>query len=173
MSLPRLKSDFVARRGPRLLPLAIAVLGVGAVTATLVEHRMLQAEAAGLELRSGATHRPRAGSDAERDPALTQEVRSIAQQLATPWGVVLDDLEAAGRDTGNSIAVLSVQPDRETRRVTLVAEARSLPAALNYVQRLQQCKSLLHPLLDSHEVRTDSAERPVRVQITAEWKLRS
>ena len=86
---------------------------------------------------------------------------------------MLDDLEAASRDSDNSIAVLSVQPDRETRRVTLVAEARSLPAALNYVQRLQHSKSLRHPMLDSHEVRTDSAERPVRVQITAEWKLPS
>ena len=86
---------------------------------------------------------------------------------------MLDDLEAASRDSDDSISVLSVLPDRETRRVTLVAEARSLPAALNYVQRLQHSKSLLHPMLDSHEVRTDSAERPVRVQITAEWKLPS
>jgi hypothetical protein len=52
----------------------------------------------------------------------------------------------------------------------VIAEARSLTAALRYVQRLQQSRTLAHPLLDSHEVRGDVPERPVRVQITADWK---
>jgi hypothetical protein len=173
MSLPRLKADFVARRGPAVLPLAIAFLGVTAVGAVLIEQRSLEAEAAGLELKLTAAAPARVTGENALDLALAKEARTITQRLRTPWGVVLDDLEAASHDSGDSIAVLSVQPDRETRRVTLVAEARSLPAALNYLQRLQRSKSLLHPMLDSHEVRTDSAERPVRVQITAEWKLAS
>ena len=37
MSLPRLKADFVARRGPAVLPLAIAVLGMATVGAVLIE----------------------------------------------------------------------------------------------------------------------------------------
>lgn len=173
MSLPRLKADFVARRGPAVLPLVFAVLGVAAIGAVLIANHSLEAEAAGLELKLAATAPPQTSAEESGGQALAKEARTITQRLGTPWGVVLDDLEVASHDSGDSIAVLSVKPDRDTRRVTLVAEARSLPAALNYVQRLQQSKSLLHPMLDSHEVRTDSAERPVRVQISAEWKLPS
>jgi len=173
MSLPRLNVDFVTPRTPAILPLVVAAVGIAAVCVTLFEQRSLSAEAAGLELRLAGASPVREVPETARDSAIAREARSITQLLGTPWGVVLDDLEAASRDSGDSIAVLSVQPDRDTRRVTLVAEARSLPVALKYVQRLQSSRALLHPLLDSHEVRTESTERPVRVQITAEWNLRS
>lgn len=173
MSLPLLKSDFIAHRRTAVAPWLIAALGVLAAGGMLLEQRALIDEAAGLELKI-ASAAPAPGATTDRaDQALNKEARTISQRLATPWGAVLDDLEAATRDSGDSIAVLSVQPDRDTHRVTLVAEARSLPAVLSYVQRLQKSKSLRYPLLDSHEVRNDSAERPVRVQITAEWKLPS
>jgi hypothetical protein len=55
-------------------------------------------------------------------------------------------------------------------RVRVLAEARTLAAALAYVQRLQNSGSLRNALLESHEIRTDEAERPVRVQITAAWQ---
>lgn len=173
MSLPRLKADFVARRGPAVLPLGFALLGMAAVGAVLIARHSIEAEAAGLELRLAAMSPATTSKGEVADQALEKEARSITQRLGTPWSVVLDDLEVASHDDGNSIAVLSVKPDRDTRRVTLVAEARSLSAALNYVQRLQQSRSLSHPMLESHEERTDSAERPVRIQITAEWKLTS
>lgn len=173
MTLPRLQVDFMVRRHPSRMSWIVAAAGALAVTATLFEQRALESEAAGLELRIAAAEPAAVARPAPADRPLAKEALSISQHLATPWGGVLDDLEAASRDDGDSIALLSVQPDRESRRVTLVAEARSLPAALNYVQRLQRSHSLRHPLLDSHEVRTDSVERPVRVQITAEWKLPS
>jgi hypothetical protein len=171
MTLPRLQVDFVQRRHPLRASWIVAAAGALAVTATLIEQHRLESEAAGLEARITASAPALAAHPDTATLSLVKEAQAISQRLATPWSGVLDDLEAASRDGDDSIAVLSVQPDREARRVTLVAEARSLPAALNYVQRLQRGHSLRHPMLDSHDVRTDSAERPVRVQITAEWKL--
>jgi hypothetical protein len=175
MSLPRLRADFIARRHPAIAPMIIGVCGAFAIVATFAQYRALQAQAAGFEAHL-ATDVPTRGAGTEplsADRALTIEARAIAKLLATPWGAVLDDLEAAGRDSGDTIAVLTIQPDRDTHRVVLMVEARSMPAALRYVQRLQQSRSLAHPLLDSHEVRSEVAERPVRVQITADWKLPS
>lgn len=171
VSVPRVKADFIARRGPAFAPWFIAALGIAAVVGVCVERYSLAAEAEGLELQLAAISNTRNREGAAPRASLSKEAREITLRLATPWGAVLDELESASRDSGNSIAILSVQPDREARRVTLVAEARSLPAALGYVQRLQLTKTLRHPSLDSHEVRTDSPDRPVRVQITAEWKL--
>jgi len=176
MSLRRLQLDFIASRGIGRAAAVFAGLGAVAVLATGVEFNGLRTEAAGLELRLAVIapgEEPKASGGAAANPALTREAQAVATQLATPWGAVLDDLEAAVRDSDNTIALLTIQPDRDTHHVTVIAEARSLTAALTYVQRLQQSKTLAHPLLDSHEVRGDVPERPVRVQITADWKLPS
>jgi hypothetical protein len=51
-----------------------------------------------------------------------------------------------------------------------VAEARDLPSALLYVERLQKSNALRFPILDSHEVRTEDKDQPVRFQLSAEWR---
>jgi hypothetical protein len=91
--------------------------------------------------------------------------------LATPWGKLLDDLEAASGDSAGSIALLEIEPDREHHKIRVLAEARSLVAALDYLKRLQRAGTLVNPLLESHEVRKDDPERPVRVKITADWRV--
>ena len=175
MSTARVHLDFVARRRSAVAPIVVAACGALAVLATVAEYSVLRSEAAGLESRLSASDsvHDRATPPPAGERATTVEARVAASHLATPWSDMLNDLEAAARDSGGAIAVLTLEPDRDTHRVTVVAEARSLPAALRYVQRLQQGKALAHPLLDSHEVRSDVPEHPVRVQITAEWKLPS
>ena len=70
---------------------------------------------------------------------------------------------------GHGVAVLAVEPDREKGRIRIVAEARDLPTALAYIERLQKSRALRFPMLDSHEVRTDDHDQPVRFQLSAEW----
>jgi hypothetical protein len=41
---------------------------------------------------------------------------------------------------------------------------------LAYVQRLQTSTLLRYPMLDSHDVKTDDPQRPVRFAMTAEWR---
>lgn len=176
MSLPIVKLDFSrTRRRLGIAPLALMAVGVGAMLWVLIEYRMVARQSEGLQIRVQALagSEPVAAQRVGVEKALLADAGAISSELATPWAHLLEDLESASRDSQGAVAVLAIEPDRQARRVRLVAEARSLPAALTYVQRLQKSKALGMPLLDSHEVRTDVQERPVRVQITAVWRLTS
>jgi hypothetical protein len=37
------------------------------------------------------------------------------------------------------------------------------------VQRLRKAQALRYPMLDSHELRTEDKDRPVRFQVSADW----
>jgi hypothetical protein len=54
--------------------------------------------------------------------------------------------------------------------VRVSAEARTLELALHYVERLQSSRSLEYPMLDRHEIRSTDPQRPVRFELTGQWK---
>jgi len=169
---PRIELDF-ARKRPPVNRVGAALLAVGLVCATLVvaDYRGIAAESAGLEVRLSAIspdHRAAAPDKAAARAA--EEAGDAVAELATPWSVLLQELERAGEDSDGSVAVLAVEPDREKRQVRVVAEARTLPIALAYVERLQKSAALRYPMLESHEVQAKDPERPVRFQIKADWK---
>jgi hypothetical protein len=173
MNAPLVSVDFVAQR-PRLTltGAALLVLGVGAAVATYAEYHFMQARRAGLEVKLEAALRrnlPPAGRDA-RSPGYEEAAGRMAQELGTPWTRLLAELEAASRDSTGEVAVLSIEPDHGKRNVHITGETRDLPRALAYVQRLQASTLLRYPMLDSHEVKTDDAQRPVRFAMTAEWR---
>ncbi len=173
MNAPRIELDFVARRRPvTLASAALLLLGAGAATASYVEYRHLEGRRAALELKLDAALR-----SAHRDPTtdlraqgLSVEAGRIAQELGTPWTALLAELEAASGDSGNQVAVLSIEPDHAKRLVHITGESRDLPTALAYVQRLQKSALLRYPMLDSHDLKTDDAQHPVRFALSAEWR---
>jgi hypothetical protein len=67
------------------------------------------------------------------------------------------------------VAILAIEPDHAKHRVKVTAEARNLPMALSYVGRLRKTRVLRYPMLDSHEVRADDREHPVRFELSADW----
>ena len=95
---------------------------------------------------------------------------AVQRELSIPWIRLLAELEAASMDRASTIALLQVQPDPAKHLVRITAEARTLPDALAYLQRLQKSTVLRYPMLDSHELRKDDAEHPIRVKLTAEWR---
>jgi hypothetical protein len=173
MSAPAVTVDFVNRRSRMTLAGAVVLLlGVSAAAAACFEYRLIESRRAGLELKLQAAAR-----QGHRDPALelraaglTEEAGRMAAELGTPWTKLLTELEAASHDSAGQIAVLSIEPDHAKRNVHITGESRDLPLALAYVQRLQTSTLLRYPMLDSHEVKTDDAQRPVRFAMTAEWK---
>jgi hypothetical protein len=173
MSAPPVALDFAGRRvRTTLVSVTLLVLGSGAAVAACLQYRAVEARRAGLELRLEALLR-----QSQHDPAtdqrtahLAEEAARAALELGTPWTSLLAELEIASRDTKGQIAVLSVEPDHEKHRVHITAESRDLPLALAYVQTLQASRSLRYPMLDSHEVRSDDAQRPVRFAMSAEWR---
>jgi hypothetical protein len=68
------------------------------------------------------------------------------------------------------VAVLSIEPDHSKRLVHITGESRDLPTALAYVQRLQKSTLLRYPMLDTHDLKTDDPQHPVRFALSAEWR---
>jgi uncharacterized membrane protein YccC len=122
-----------------------------------------------LEAQLGATVRPHrtATPNASRNAAAAA---AIEQQLQVPWSHLLAELESASQDVAATVSLLEVQPDAAKHVVRITAEARTLPDALAYLERLQKSPVLRYPMLDSHELRKDDPEHPIRVKLSAEWR---
>jgi hypothetical protein len=173
MSARHVELDFVTRRRPLTLAgAALLVLGAGAALTAYLEYRHLEGRRAALELRLDAALR-----STHRDPAtdlraqgMSLEAGRIAQELGTPWTELLAELEAASGESSSQVAVLSIEPDHAKRLVHITGESRDLPTALAYVQRLQQSTLLRYPMLDSHDLKSDDPQHPVRFALSAEWR---
>ena len=166
--------DFAGgRRGLSLAGGLLLALGVVAAAAVLLEYRAIGAHRAGLELRLAALTRaktPAAPVDAAGDTRIAVSAQQAALDLATPWTLLLSELEQASKDAQGQVALLGVEPDHAKHNVRVSAEARTLALALAYVQRLQSSRSLEYPMLDRHEIRADDAQHPVRFELTGEWR---
>ncbi len=176
MSLPAVSLEFsTASRRPSAGAVGLAALGFLALLGVVAQYQTMAGRVAGLEARLSAQREQLAPAlaAASDSPQLQTDAADVTAQLATPWSQLMVDLESAGVDSKGAVALLGIEPDRASGRVKLTAEARSLTAALSYLQRLQASGTLRQPLLDSHEVRADDPEHPVRVQISADWKVRS
>jgi hypothetical protein len=172
MSAPRLQLDFVQRRSlGGAIGFTVAALGVLCLAGVLAQRHELAARRAGLELRSAAlAERANHGRAPQSVAGLdAQNAEKTMRELGTPWSLLLAQLESASGDTASDVAVLSVEPDHAKHRVKVTAEARDLERALSYVQRLRKAPNLRYPMLDSHELRTDDKDRPVRFQVSADW----
>jgi len=173
MSAPIVNIDFVGRRPTVTLAGGLLLLvGVGAAVAAGLEYQRLESRRAGLELKleAASRHGKRQAAEDVQSAALNEEAARLAQQLGTPWTKLLAELEAASHDSDGQIALLSVEPDQAKHNVHITGESRDLPVALAYVQRLQSSSLLRYPMLDSHDVRSEDPQHPVRFAMTAEWR---
>jgi hypothetical protein len=162
------------RRGLSLAGGLLLVLGVAAAVAVLLEYRAIGEHRAGLELRLAALTRAKTPAMSQRDAAADARIAVSAQQaaldLATPWTLLLSELEQASKESQGQVALLGVEPDHGKHNVRISAEARTLSLALAYVQRLQSSRSIEYPMLDRHEIRADDPQHPVRFELSGEWR---
>ena len=172
MSAPRLELDLVTGRvRGGVAGIAIAVVGSLCLVTALVRQHYLEQQRAGLEMRRAAlVDSGRKGQSAQPVAGLSaQNAAKTMQQLSTPWSQLLAELENASADTAGNVALLSVEPDHTKHRVRVMGEARTLAMALAYVERLRKTQVLRYPMLDSHELRKEDKDHPVRFQVTADW----
>jgi hypothetical protein len=152
----------------------LLALGVVATGVVFMEYRSVTQHRAGLELRLAALTRADALAAAPTttpaDARIVVSAEQAATDLATPWTLLLSELEQASKETKGEVAVLGVEPDHGKHNVRVSAEARTLTLALAYVQRLQASRSLSYPMLDRHEIRADDAQHPVRFELTGAWR---
>ena len=169
-----IECDFVAQGRPRT-PLSVALFAAGCLlaVAAVAVYISLDGRRAGLELRLAAIRHAQApllDPTESTDSRLGPSVQMAAQDLATPWTLLLSELEKASKESADQVAVLGVEPDHAKHTVRISAEARNLPLALAYVRRLQSSRSIEYPMLDRHELRSDDPQRPVRFEMTGVWR---
>jgi hypothetical protein len=171
MRIPRrIRLDFVAPvHEARGQGVTLCALGVAAALVVGVGFEMKFNERNRLDAEIGAIAAP---AKAQGPAALrsAEDAASIERELSIPWSQLLAELESASHDSASTIALLQVEPDPTKRIVKITAEARTLPAALEYLQRLQKSPLLRYPMLESHERKKDDPEHPIRVKLAAEWR---
>jgi hypothetical protein len=162
--------DFAGpQRRLRVSGIVLCVAGALTCGAVGFSFQAALAERDALQAHLGAAVRPhRTANPNTARNAVT--AAAIEKQLAVPWSRLLAELEGASQDVASTVSLLEVEPDAAKHLVRITAEARTLPDALAYLERLQKSPVLRYPMLDSHELRKDDPEHPIRVKLSAEWR---
>jgi hypothetical protein len=103
---------------------------------------------------------------------MQREVRianTVVQQMTLPWDRLLRGLESSADDT---VALLAVQPDVQSRQVRINGEAKNFKAMLAYTRRLGGTDTLGGVVLIGHEIKTQDPQRPVTFSVVADWSER-
>lgn len=172
MSTRSLRLEFAPSPWPARAWQGVAVLvALGLAVAVAADFAHLRDATAGVEMRldDAAARELRARERSGNRDANRAAAQAVAV-LNVPWRDLLGSVEEVTARFGKDVALLGIEPDLDAGKVRLVAETRSLPVALGYLAQLQAAGALHGALLDRHEVQADVAQRPVLVEIVAEWE---
>lgn len=165
--MARLEFDFHSRAPyPGKLGIALAFAGAVALGWAWNTLHAARTIGAGLELQVAALEQeaPRtAARVVRRDDAQDR----IAAQLAYSWQPAFDALAAA---RGKKIALVSLDAVQAKSQLRLVAEARGLADAVDFIDALQQQPGVRRAVLNQHEIMYDDAQQPVRFSILVELR---
>jgi hypothetical protein len=177
MALRAVQLDFLhpTGRGSRIGPLLLvagALVALGAVSYQRhLARDVVVREAQLSEMRGMASRSAPALSERESDtPEVRDQIKkanAVLQQMNIPWGELFAAIESA--ENGN-VALLAVQPDARSHSVLIGGEARDLPAALAYMERLERTRRLRDVVLLTHEVKTKDPGQPVAFTLNAVWQ---
>lgn len=160
-----------ARIGPWLL-IAGALAAFAAVSYQRHLGREVLARETHLsEMRGMANRAMPAISPQESDtPEVREQIKkanAVLQQMNVPWSELFAAIESA---ENGDVALLAVQPDPRNRSVLVGGQARSLPAALSYMERLERTKRLRDVVLMSHEIKSKEPGQPVSFVLSGAWR---
>jgi hypothetical protein len=166
MSMARLEFDFHTRPAyPGRLGIVLALAGVVALGWGWNRLQAARATGAGLALQIAALEqdKPRPVAQPATRPDDTQA--RIAAQLAYSWQPAFDALAAA---RSKKIALVSLDAMQAKSQLKLLAEARRLADAVDFIDALQQQPGVKRAALLQHEVMLDDAQQPVRFNVLVE-----
>ena len=158
---------------PALIGLALLLTGAVLLLTTFADSSELAAERdaqlgqlAQLEEAARVAARPKpAGVQRLKLDAGEASQAKILASLNYRWQTAFTALDGAA---GKQVALLSVDAAQAKREIRVVAEARKLPDALDYVARLNAQPGIRRAVLQQHEVLTDAEFTPVRFTVIAE-----
>lgn len=165
--------DFQPRR-PGLLPVVLFLAALLLAADAGFEASALGDQAAEVAARLAqaqrrAERRTAARRDSQPEHALSpDEAKALRQAFAAiqvDWESLYGAIDAAGSE---DIALLAIRPSVTGKSVQISGEARTLAAALAYVEALRQ-EPLAQVVLVSHQIRQTDPQRPIAFEIAATW----
>ena len=164
--MARLDFDFHARSArPDLFSLVLLLGGVVAAGWSWHTWQSARDSQAGLALQIAALEQTKPRKVAKPAARGDEARQRIAAQLAYAWQQAFDTLAAA---RSNKIALVSLDAVQAKSQVKLVAEARQLADAVEFVDALQQQPGVKRAALFQHEVQRAPQEHPVRFTVVVE-----
>lgn len=166
--------DFApGRRTPPVAGLVLLAAAVAFAAGFGWHYRGLLLEIERIEARLDSGDAPRFPGRAAAAPVparLVPEIaraRHVVRRLTVPWNELFSAVEMA---LDENVALLSIQPDPATARVSVIAEARNANEALWFARRLSTGGVLDDAFLTGHELlRREGTHRPVRFTLSARW----
>ena len=165
--MQRIDLDFAARgrrspwAGAVLFAVALAVAGDAAWSYVHARRQLAQAEV--LLARAQPRHAVRA---AAATPEELAAARDTVQRLALPWPGLFGALESAASD---DVALLAIEPDARSGKVTISGDSKDYLAALTYVLNLSRSEALSGVELVRHEVKQNDPHKTVGFSVSATW----
>lgn len=104
-----------------------------------------------------------------QEPRLAQEFQragAVIEQLSFPWNRLFQTIE---ENTGNDMALLSIQPDLAAKTVMLEAEAKNWSGMVSYIKRLEEDRFFSEVHVVSHQTQQSDPDRPVRFKLACTW----
>lgn len=94
------------------------------------------------------------------------EAHQIINRLSTPWDELFAGLESASNE---NVAILSIEPDMQTRLLRIEGEAKDYAAALTLVAKLRTTKPFSDVFLLRHETKRDDPQHPIGFTLSLRW----
>lgn len=168
--IPRIELDYRGR-GAYSRPGAFALAAALAFAAHVgAQYWSVREDVALKEARLAAGAAMRVPRPVARQPINPEEyafARETIRRLSTPWGPFFRALETANTER---MALLAIEPNVDSRTVTLTGEAKDYLVTLTYLARLAEQEPLQRVHLMRHEMRRDAPRRPIVFTISAGWK---
>lgn len=165
------KPSSITLLGVFICLLAISVLALMVIKYTQVNQESQIAENELHQIETRVNRKTdTTGLNETRDPrALAKEIKQankVLKMLGMRWDGVFSAVSAAQR---KDVALLSLAPKPEKRIVKISAEAKNFSVMLDYIKRLEQQSAFGDVNLQSHKIRKQDPQKPVRFVVMADW----
>jgi len=175
--MAKLNFDFhPPRTRPGLVGVALLLTGIAAAAASFADMQRAEADKTALldqiaTQQQAQQKRTPVRSAAKRNTARNEEAQMararVTASLDYSWQPTFAALEAT---RSKKIALLSLDANQAKKQVRLVAEARRLSDAVEYVGQLGRQSGVKRAVLQQHEVQNEPEERPVRFTLLLEMR---
>ncbi len=163
----RVRINFSGSRiPPRTASVALLILGIASVGGALWQYRDAYrcwqfAESALTAVR--AQQRP---APAALPLQAIAAANHVIHGLNLPWQPLLTALE---NHLSGDVALLAIEPEAESRRLRILAEAKSAEQMFDFVAALRGDSSFVSSSLLRHEINDGDRNRPYRFTMVLEW----